>query len=640
MPETLANKIAAGEVVQRPASVAKELIENALDAGARHIDVILKSAGSELIQVVDDGGGMTPEDAVTCFKRHATSKIQDASDLERIATFGFRGEALASIASVAHVELRTKQVDADAGTLIRVEGGVTAANEPCATANGTSIAVRNLFYNVPARRNFLKSPATEFKHVVDTFQVMALANPDVGFRLVHDDAEVVQVPPVDDTDRHRALFRRIRALLGDDFATRTYRVEETTSYLSVRGVIGHSDFNRRTRGDQYLFVNGRHVKSRYIDHAVTSAYEGLLPDGSFPFFALFLQLDPRHIDVNVHPTKAEIKFDDERGVYAFVKSVVRRTLGKEHLTPQMDEASAMGGSAFGRSFDATQSGTRPFDARPFEDRPFEARPFAAGASGTSPSAKPFLPTPSPGSDGSFGDGARAERPSWHPSESPGELSARLYGGPFDSTPVEMSDAASPTTDDAAGPQDDRLLWQLHEKYILTQIKSGLMVLDQNAAHERVLYEQALQSMENGMGLSQQLLFPHTVEFSAPDFELFKELIDDFRSLGFDVEPFSGRSVVIRGVPAEIRAGDERTVLRDILDQYKAYRQGLQIKGKENLAKSIARRSAIRPGVRLTTKEMRGLIDQLFDCEMPYACPHGRPTLIKIPIEELDKRFGR
>jgi DNA mismatch repair protein MutL len=602
MPETLANKIAAGEVVQRPASVAKELLENAIDAAARNVDLIVKSAGSELIQVMDDGCGMTPEDALTCFKRHATSKIRQIDDLERIATLGFRGEALASIASVSQVELRTKQPDAESGTRVRIDGGTLTDHEPCAATNGTSIAVRNLFYNVPARRNFLKTPSTELRHLLETFNVLALANPAVGFRFIQDEEVIHHLPPLKNMERAMAEKRRVADLLGDPYADRSYRLDEATSYLSLRGLIGHADFHRKSRGDQYLFVNGRNVKSRYLEHAVAGAYEGLLPDGAFPFFVLFLDLDPRHIDVNVHPTKAEIKFDDERGVYAFVRSVVRRSLGAAHLTPDVQAA---GGSPFSIPVSFTASGV----------------------------------------EGRAGDGA--DRPTTQPSSasfgghglSAGDLSERFYGP----LPGEASAArlGLDSSDDAApDPVDQYMLWQLHERYILTPIRSGLMILDQNAAHERILYEQALQSMGSGFGLAQQLLFPHTMEWSATDFEILKSLLLDLRALGFDIEMFSGRSVVIRGVPAEIRAGDERTILRDIVDQYKEFRERLQLKGRENLAKSLARRSAIRSGTRLSAKEMRALIDQLFDCEMPYACPLGRPTLIKIPIEELDKRFGR
>jgi DNA mismatch repair protein MutL len=342
MDETLANKIAAGEVVQRPASAAKELIENALDAGADDVTVVLKDAGSTLIQVVDNGCGMSPADAQACFKRHATSKIRSIEDLDRIRTLGFRGEALASIAAVAQVELKTKRVQDDAGFRIRIEGGTEVAAEPCATPDGTSVAVQNLFYNVPARRNFLKTPATEFKHLVETFQFLALAHPDVAFRLVHDDNEVFRLAASADDDPFAALRQRIKAIFGADHAKHLVPVEETTSYLSVEGFVSEPEFHRRSRGEQFLFVNDRYVKSRYLGHAVFGAYEDLLPDGAYPFYALFLRVDPSHIDVNVHPTKAEIKFDDERGVYGFVKAVVRKALGSHDLTPQFDESSSGG----------------------------------------------------------------------------------------------------------------------------------------------------------------------------------------------------------------------------------------------------------------------------------------------------------
>lgn len=599
MPEVLANKIAAGEVVQRPASVAKELIENSIDAGARNVDLIVRNAGSDLIQVVDDGSGMSESDAIACFRRHATSKLRAIEDLDRIATLGFRGEALASISAVAHVELKTKQRGEEPGTLVRVHGGAVVSHEPCATVEGTSIAVRNLFYNVPARRNFLKSASTELRHLVEMFVILALANPRVGFRFIQDDEVIHHAPLLRNLDDRVAQKRRIGDLLGSEHAERSYRIEESTSYLSLHGFIGHADFNRRSRGDQYLFVNGRHVKSRYLEHAVSGAYEGLLPDGAFPFFVLFLDLDPRHVDVNVHPTKAEVKFDDERGVYAFMRSVVKRGLGKAHLTP---------------------------DLAPVSDSAFSTpQGFVAGQFTTS---KPMRE----------GDGSRTP----FPRMSAGDLSEQFYAPIGGEGSNERSPALSfhPVSDDEDGPADKHLLWQLHERYILTPIRSGLMILDQNAAHERILYERAIESMTDGLGLAQQLLFPHTMEFNASDFEVLKSLVPDLRALGFDIEFFSGKSVVIRGVPAEIGAGDERTVLREIVDQYKEFRERLQIKGRENLAKSLARRSAIRAGTRLSPKEMRALIDQLFDCEMPYACPVGRPTLIKIPIEELDKRFGR
>lgn len=627
MSETLANKIAAGEVVQRPASAAKELIENAIDAGADDVSVILKSAGSELIQVVDNGCGMGPEDALHCFKRHATSKIQSIEDLEHIQTLGFRGEALASISAVAQVELKTRRVQDEAGFLVRMHGGTLLDTEPCATPNGTSVAVRNLFYNVPARRNFLKSPATEFKHLVETFQFLALANPTVAFTLVHDDNVVYRLNKSRSDDFFEALLQRVEELLGSEHARKCVPVEETTSYLSAIGFVGDPTFHRRSRGDQFLFVNGRYVKNRSLDHAIVHAYEGLLPEGGYPFYTLFLQLDPRHVDVNVHPTKAEIKFDDERGVYGFVKAVVKKALGSASLTPLLNH-----------------------DVPEREDGTSPGTPTLKTSTPTFAPMTPLRPTHQAGSRNQASEGRqdhdgsmqRGEATPRYGQGSLGGLSDALYRPDAieDTEHTIASGSMKQERDQPERTTGEPLLWQLHNRYVLTQIHSGLMILDQQAAHERILYERALQSMKSGFGMSQQLLFPHTLEFSPSDFELLQELLENLRALGFDLEVFSGRSVVVRGVPTDIRPGDERQILDDILNQYKSYQSDFQIKGRDNLAKSIARRSATPSGVKMTVKEMRTLVDQLFMCEMPYASPHGHPTIIKISIEELDKRFGR
>ena len=594
MPESLANKIAAGEVVQRPASVVKELVENALDAGARHITVILKDAGKTLVQVVDDGCGMSPADARLCFQRHATSKIRTIEDLERIHTLGFRGEALASIAAVARVELKTKRAQDAAGYRVQIEGGQLIAAEPCATANGTSVAVRNLFYNVPARRNFLKTPATEFKHIIETFQVLALSHPEVGLTLIHDDVEIYRLVPETDPSPAERLRRRIGTLFGPEYALQTIPVEETTSYLSVRGFLGRPELHRKSRGEQFFFVNRRYVRHRYLEHAVTSSYEHLIPEGAHPFFVLFLELDPKHVDVNVHPTKAEVKFDDERGIYGVLRAIVRRALGMADLVPQLESAAAV---------------TVPSDVTPA--------------------------TPAPRTEVSAG-----ATPLRMP---PGEVSRRLYAVEPEAVASIPQQTVLPSSvrpeSDEETPEHDTLIWQVHDRYILTQIRSGLLLIDQNAAHERILYERALRNLESGFGLSQQLLFPQTLEFSPADFALIEELMPELRALGFDLELFSGRTVVVRGVPDDIRPGDERTMLEDLLAQYKA-NLPLRLPSRENLARSVARRNAIRPGTRLTEKQMRTLIDQLFLCETPYVSPTGRPTMIRLTLEELERRFGR
>lgn len=626
LPDTLANKIAAGEVVQRPASVAKELLENAIDAGADAVTLILKKAGRELVQVIDNGCGMGPTDAVACFQRHATSKIQAIEDLQQLYTLGFRGEALASIASVAQVELRTKRIADPAGTCIQVEGGALLTNEPCAAPDGTSIAVRNLFYNVPARRNFLKSNATEFKHLVETFQFVALSNPQLGFTLIHDGHEVHQLPPAaEGTGFRDALHARVQGLFGDKTAGHLVPVHEATSYMSVEGFVAKPEFTRRTRGEQFFFVNQRYIKNRLLDHAVTNAYGEMLPKGAYPFFALFLQIDPKHVDVNVHPTKAEVKFDDERGVYGFILAIIRKALGEADITPNM---------AFGSKGRLVEQAG---DGASWQPQAQPASPASAAPHQEWRSASPANPMQDyahlPGQNDMFNAGARPRPVSAGPGEPP---------PPSTDPPMAVTVAASlpEGAEVTQQGQGEVLLWQLHDKYILARIRSGVMIVDQHAAHERILYEKALKAMESQFGMTQQLLFPHTLEFTPSDFELLTELGPDLKGLGFDIEFFGGRSVIVRGVPADIQVGDEREILEAILQQYKTYVDQYQIRGRDNLAKSVSCRTAIKTGKKLSLTEMQVLIDQLFMCKMPYACPHGRPTMIKISLDELDRRFGR
>lgn len=611
LPDVLANKIAAGEVVQRPASALKELVENSLDAAAERIDVIVRRAGADLVQVVDDGAGMGRADAVAAFERHATSKIRTVEDLDRLRTLGFRGEALASIASVAHVELRTRRLGDDAGTRLRIDGGLVGTPEPVATPVGTSIAARNLFYNVPARRAFLKSPATEFRHIVESFQALALSHPDVAFSLTHDDAAVYRLR-LDAPDGVDPLAHRIAALLelGTDLLV---PASEATAYLSLRGYVGRPEHTRRVRGEQFLFVNERVVKSRALDHAVLSAYDGLIPEGTYPFFALFLDLDPSHVDVNVHPAKAEVKFDDERSVYAFVRAVVRRALARADIGALPDVLP-----------DAT---------------------FASGLVGTPPPAAVHAQS-----------GEETDVEAW-PSGTLWPAAARPWDAPADE-PLSMGQggdmAAWPDAPDAAaaatlfdtvvtpagdGGGDTAFLVQLHDTYVVTAIRSGLVLVDQQAAHERVLYERALATLDSGLGLSQQLLFPHTLEPSAPDLALLRELLPDLKALGFDLDLLSGRTVLVRGVPADVRAGDERAVLQDLLGPFRGLRETHRLPRHEALARAVGRRGAIRPGQRLTTPEMRTLVDQLFACESPHVAPDGRPTLVRITLDELARRFA-
>ena len=624
LPDTLASKIAAGEVVQRPANALKELVENALDAGASRIDVTLKKAGSELIQVADDGCGMGPADAAASFGRHATSKLRDFDDLERLRTLGFRGEALASIASVAQVELKTRRRQDDAGTCVRVEGGDVLEAAPCGAPEGTTISVRNLFYNVPARRAFLKSPATEFKHLVEAFQALALSHPAVAFSLVHDDTEVWRLAAAS-TD---ALAERLGALTGGGLEGLLVPVEEAMSYLSIRGVIARPQRARRSRGEQYVFVNGRYVKSRQVEHAISSAFGALLPDRNHPLFALFLDVDPRHVDVNVHPTKTEVKFDDDRGVYAVVKAVVKRSLAEHGLGlsfegdaprvpmagPVIEESPDLPvADVRGDGFDIPSS-TPTFrveaTASPGATRPVPP-PIQASARDPEPAA---LDVPAP----------RITLPPVVPEATAGPIPSRL--GPVTGDGLDLEDAP------------DRTLWQLHGRYLLSPVRSGLLVVDQRAAHERILYERALGAMDGGMAPSQQLLFPFTVDLPPADRALLDEILPDLRALGFDMEAPEGKPVLVRGVPSDVTLGHERDVLDDLLTQYRRNRSALTLGPRENLARSLASRSAIRTGHVMGPTEARTLVDQLFACQDPFSDPSGRPTMTRISSDEIDRRF--
>jgi DNA mismatch repair protein MutL len=608
MPEPLANKIAAGEVVQRPASVVKELAENSIDAGADEITIVVKAAGAELIQIVDNGAGMNARDATECFRRHATSKIRTIEDLERIRTLGFRGEALASISAVAQVELKTRRVEDTAGTRVRVEGGHLIEVEPCATAAGTTLSVRNLFYNVPARRNFLKSPATEFKHIIEISHCLALSNPSIGFTLIHEGAEVFRLPSAATTDRRTALLKRVNHLFGHEERV-LIPVSEQTSYVSISGLIGKPETARRGRGEQFILVNDRIVKSRYLEHAVTTAYEGAIGSESVPFFALFLTIDPSHVDVNVHPTKAEVKFDDERGVYAMVHTVTRKALAGIHRAPVLDAGDPSMGFMI--------------------ERPDPAPSSERGATFSRPGYRPAFEGSRPVDDIFAATRRNADT-------APGELTEALYGRPADEAVVRAGGDQVPAEREESEAIPS--LWQIHNGYIVSQIKSGLLFVDPAAAHERVLYEQAMRSFEGDAGFSQQLLFPETLELDPGDLALLVEIMNDLRALGFDLEMFSGRSVAVRGVPLGTRPGDERQVLEDLLQQLRGQRPALRVKGREQLAKLVARRNALRSGTRLSPQEMRSLIDQLFLCEMPYASPSGRSTMFKMPFEEIAQRF--
>jgi DNA mismatch repair protein MutL len=602
LPEQLANKIAAGEVVQRPESVVKELIENSIDAGATSISIVIKEGGKSFIQIFDNGSGMNDEDAAIAFDRHATSKIKSYEDLENIRTLGFRGEALASIAAVAHVELKTRRSTDDVGTLVRLEGGELKEHSKASTRPGTTISVRNLFYNTPARRNFLKSNNTEFKHIYDVVQRVALSRPDVAIQFTSDGEDLLDL-------KSGTIEERLKNLYGERHFETLLPFDEQTELLSVSGFIGKPDFARKSRVDQYLFLNKRPIVNRSINHAIFSGYEHLIEKGNFPFYLVFLDIDPHKVDVNVHPSKMEVKFADEQSIYRFVISIVRKALGSNDLVPSLEVNAAKN---FDHSFASLRHAALP-------------QHFA----------------------GDFGSTEKNifSSPSSNVSQAPAQRDSLNIDKLFSDIPtIPLPEAGRPqqfahgTRENEA--QEGKAIWQLHNKYILSQIRTGLMIVDQHVAHERVLYERALASFENAVPVSQQLLFPHTVQLSPGDFALAKELIPHLQAIGFELKLFGKNTIVLEGVPTDVKAGAEGSILQDILDEFKNNQHRVKLEARDNVAKSFSCKAAIKAGDKLSEVEMRVLIDQLFATSMPYVCPHGRPVVVKISIGELDRRFMR
>ncbi len=595
LPDYLANQIAAGEVVQRPASVVKELLENAIDAGATNVQLIVKEAGKQLTQVVDNGIGMSETDARMCFERHATSKIRSTEDLFRIKTMGFRGEAMASIGAVAQVELKTRPAKADAGTRLLIEGSAVVVQEPVVMPAGTSISVKNLFYNVPARRNFLKTNAVEMRHILDEFQRVALAFPAVAMTLYHNDLEVFNLPSA-------KLSQRIVGVFGNNYKEQMAYCEEDTSFLSVRGYIGKPEFAKKTRGEQFFFVNNRFIKSGYLHHAVMMAFEGLLPKENYPFYVLFIEIDPEKIDINVHPTKTEIKFEDEKTVYAIVHAAVKKSLGLHNIAPSLDFQSDVNFAPLQPI--RVQGGKSEFD----EDYKF-----------------PGFQVPS--------SPKRMSSKGWE----------QLYE-PLQRQPAQEERITSASgmglLDDAfaSAPATTNKTLQVHQKYLLVQVKSGIMVIDQQAAQERILYEKYMLSLSKKAIISQTLLFPQTVEFSPADAMLLKELTVEFLELGFQFEDFGGNTIILNAVPADVQASNEKELLEELIEQYKNNLATLKLDKRENLARAMAKRLASRPQARMSDLEMNSLVDKLFACQVPNYTPGGQKTLVIMELSQLHDLF--
>jgi len=600
LPEEIASKIAAGEVIQRPESVVKELVENSIDAGAKNITVILKDAGKTLIQVIDDGCGMSEDDAVIAFERHATSKIQTYEDLENIKTLGFRGEALASIAAVSQVEMKTRTADEELATLVKIEGGKLIEVSKTSHPPGTSISVKNLFFNTPARRNFLKSNHTEFKHAYEAFIRFALAHPEISFEFISDDEQIAKFEACD-------FETRIKQVFGEKFFETLIPVKEKTEYISIYGYTSKPEFSRKTKSDQFIFLNRRYIINRSINHAVYNAYEHLIDKGSFPSFILMLEIDPRHVDVNVHPSKLEVKFEDESGVYNFVRAVVKHSLSQFNLIPELTLEST-GEIKVQPSTNLSEIKHRLITlTEPMKEKIQKEQQYSLELITSSfPEAK----------TGTELDAKKVEKISR-------EIESAII-----TAQEEKSD-------------ESITFMQVHNKYIIAQIKTGLMIIDQHVAHERILYERALDSLNSNSPFTQQLLFPQTIELTPADMAIVKELKDYLENLGFDLRIFGKNTVILYGVPPEVKQGAEKKILQEIIDLYKENSNAdPELTPRENLAKAFACKTAIKAGDKLTPEEIQVLIDQLFLTRNPYVCPHGRPIIVKISIEELDKRFGR
>ncbi|MCX2739678.1 DNA mismatch repair endonuclease MutL [Pontibacter anaerobius] len=611
LPDFLANQIAAGEVVQRPASVVKELLENAIDAQATNIQLIVKEAGKQLVQVVDNGVGMTETDARMCFERHATSKIRSTEDLFRIRTMGFRGEAMASIGAVAQVELKTRPQNAETGTKLLIEGSEVVLQEPVVTPEGTSIAVKNLFYNVPARRNFLKSNAVEMRHVLEEFQRVALAYPEITLTLHHNDMEVFNLPAT-------KLSQRIVSIFGSAYKNQMAYCEEDTGFLVVKGYVGKPEHAKKTRGEQFFYVNNRYVKSGYLNHAVMTAFEGLVAKENHPFYVLFIDIDPEKIDINVHPTKTEIKFEDEKTVYAIVHAAVKRALGAYNIAPSLDFEQ-----------DVNFAPLQPIRLQGGFNSEFEPERNTGGSSSGGGSPFPGFTPPATTTKRATSRGWEQLYEPMKEVEQEERVSMASSGTGLLSDAFAASDAAPASTKKAI---------QIHQKYLLVQVKSGMMVIDQQAAQERILYEKYMASLQKKTGASQALLFPQTVELSATDAVLIKELAAEFKDMGFQFEDFGGNTIILNGIPADVQAADEKELLEELVEQYKNNSATLKLDKRENLARAMAKRLSARTLARMSDLEMNSLVDKLFACQVPNYTPGGQKTLVIMELSQLHDLF--
>ena len=593
LPENIANQIAAGEVVQRPASVVKELLENAIDAKATTITLFVKDGGKTLIQVTDNGTGMSPTDARRCFERHATSKIATVEDLFSITTKGFRGEAMAAISSVSQVELKTKRSSDENGTHTIVEGGKFLPQEVCATHNGTSIFVKNLFFNIPARRNFLKEDGVEMRLITDEVERIAIPHLDIHLKVIANGNELYNLQPA-------GLIQRITAILGNSLKDKLVSVKENSPSLSVSGYVGIPSSSRKRRGQQFFFVNNRFIRNGYLHHAVMSAYEQLIPTGEFPTYVLFLTIPPENIDINIHPTKTEVKFTDEKNVYGILNAAVKRALGRNNLSPSIDFNP--------ESIVSFNSPSKNFQGNPTLKWNTQYSPFETAA----------LKNPNGQSDQNWDE------------------KFNTFNGKQNTLPTSESELFGENS--VPLPSTDKVI-QLHLRYIAVQDQQGLILIDQQRAHERILFEHYLNANKSPLN-SQQQLFPQTLELSPADFILATELLPELTSLGFDLQPLGKNTFVIQGIPADLTELNSEEVLNGLIENYKLNNLEITLEKQENICRALARNTSIRYGKELKRDEMAALVEHLFRCENFSHSPSGKPVFARIEINEIDKLLRR
>ena len=595
LPDSVANQIAAGEVIQRPASAVKELLENAVDSGATSVELFIKEAGKTLIQVIDNGCGMNAMDARMSFERHATSKIQKAEDLFSIKTMGFRGEALASIAAIAQVDMKSRLLDEELGTCLKIEGSEVISQEPCSCKPGTSIAVKNLFFNVPARRNFLKSNTVETRHIIEEFTRVALVNSDIAFSMTHNGKPVFRLPK-------SSMKGRIVNIFGNNYNQRLLPVEQKTSQVTINGFIVKPEFARKTRGEQYFFVNGRFIKHPYLYHAVENAFYDLLPNDAYPSYFINIGIDPAMIDINIHPTKTEVNFQDARYIYAVLQAAVKQSIGKHSLTPTID-----------------------FDTDPAIDAILGApsKDIEQPKINVNPEYNPFNKNPQ-----------KEENTYRAPVQKGDKNWETLFGNNPDKSSAQQN--LIPEQEAEINKIDDTRFFQVHNRYILTNVRSGLMIIDQQKAHERILYEKFLEELENKHQASQQQLFPITLQFPPGDAEIIRSLNAPLNSLGFTFDTIGNNGFVFQGIPSDMKESDLENVIEKIIEADKKKTGNLNSDRNITLARSLAARLSVKPGVILTTKEMGSIFDSLFACSLPEVAPDGSNIVAIVTLTELEK----